>query len=92
LVLRPKLGVGAAHVTAGVRVEGIYGEVSDTGLALTVGGAALLDWGPLLMFLEARYTSLSIDTEAVKDIPGLFVEDQARLDGLLFALGGGLTF
>lgn len=91
-VVRPALGFGAARVTAVVRVEGLSGDVSETGLVVTAGVHALVAWEPAFFGLEARYTSLQIDTEALADIPGLDVEDSARLDGVLFAVSGGVYF
>jgi len=91
-VVRPVLGLGAARVTAVVRVEGLSGDVSETGVVVTAGAQALVAWQPAFLGLEARYTSLHIDTEALADIPGLEVEDSARLDGVLFAVRGGMYF
>ena len=91
-VLRPKLGVGAARVTAEVRVEGLTGEVSETGLALTAGVEVLCRYKVWFLAVEARYTYLRIDTQPLRDIPGLEVEDSAKLDGLLFFVGPGVVF
>jgi opacity protein-like surface antigen len=91
-VLRPKLGVGAARVTAKVRVEGLTGEVSEIGLTLTAGAEALYGYKAFFVSLEARYTVLHIDTQPLRDIPGLGLQSGAKLDGLLFFAGPGLVF
>lgn len=91
-VLRPKIGVGAARAVADLTVEGIHGFVSETGLAWTAGAQALVGSGAWFAALEARYTSLSIDTEPLQDIPGLEIEDDTQLDGLLLSVGGGVSF
>ena len=91
-VLRPKLGVGAARVTAKVRVEDMTGDVSETGLALTAGVEALGRYKVWFLAVEARYTYLRIDTQPLRDIPGLEVQDSAKLDGLLFFVGPGVVF
>lgn len=91
-VLRPAIGVGAARVTAVVRVEGLSGDVSQTGFVMTAGAEALFGWAPAFFGLEARYTSFYVDTAPLEDIPGLELEESARLDGLLFAAKGGVTF
>ena len=91
-VLRPKLGIGAARVAAKVRVEGLTGTVGETGLALTAGVEALCRWKVWFLSVEARYTYLHIDTQPLQDIPGLELEDSAKLDGLLFFIGPGVVF
>lgn len=91
-VLRPALGVGAARVTAVVRVEGLSGDVSQTGLVVTAGAEALFGREPAFFGLEARYTAFYVDTAPLEDIPGLELDDSARLDGLLFAVKGGVSF
>jgi hypothetical protein len=88
--LRPKLGFGAARVTAQVRVEGLTGEVSETGLALTAGLEALAGYKMWFVSVEARYTYLYIDTAPLRDIPG--IPNSAKLDGLLFFVGPGVVF
>jgi len=91
-VVRPVLGVGAARVTAVVRVEGLSGDVSQTGFVANAGAEALFAYQPAFFGLEARYTAFYVDTAPLQDIPGLEVEDSARLDGLLFAAKGGIYF
>lgn len=91
-VVRPVVGVGAARVTAVVRVEGLSGDVSQTGFVATVGAEALIGWKPAFFGLEARYTSFHVDTAPLEDIPGIELDDSARLDGLLFAVKGGMFF
>lgn len=92
LVLRPALGFGAARVTAHVRVEGLEGTVNETGWVVTAGMLALYAIDPMFVGAEARYTALGISTEPLQDIPGFDVEDDARLDGLLFGLRVGMAF
>ena len=92
VVVRPKVGLGAAIVVAEVTVEGITGQVSETGLAMTAGVQALLGFEPWCVTAEVRYTSLSIDTEPLQQIPNLEVEDDAQLDGLLMSAGVGVAF
>lgn len=92
LVLRPVIGAGAARVTAVVTVEGLSGDVSQSGFVATAGAEALVAWEPLFFGLEARYTVFYVDTAPLQDIPGLDVDDSARLDGLLFAAKGGAVF
>ncbi|HEY6728219.1 MAG TPA: outer membrane beta-barrel protein [Polyangiaceae bacterium] len=91
-VVRPVLGVGAARVTAVVRVEGLSGDVSQTGFVLAAGAEALAGWEPAFFGLEARYTSFYVDTAPLDDIPGLELDDSARLDGLLFGFKAGMAF
>ncbi len=92
LVLRPKLGLGAARVTALIRVEGRSGDVSETGLALTAGAELLHAWDAVFLGAETRYTSVSVDTTALRKIPGVEVEDGERLAGLLFCVRAGVAF
>jgi hypothetical protein len=91
LVFRPKLGLGLARVTATLRVEGNTGDVVETGMAVVGGVQFLYAWGRWFASFDARYTSLNIDTEAVDEIPGVAIDDDARLDGLLFSWCGGLV-
>ncbi|HEU5075613.1 MAG TPA: outer membrane beta-barrel protein [Polyangiaceae bacterium] len=91
-VVRPALGVGAARVTAIVRVEGLSGDVSQTGFVATAGAEALFGWQPAYFGIEARYTSFYVDTAPLEDIPGLELDESARLDGFLFAAKGGVYF
>ena len=92
LVVRPKVGAGAATVTIEVDVEGVKGHIRETGLALAAGGQILLGWDPVFLTAEARYTRLSINTEKLQETPGIEVQDQQQLDGLLFSAGIGLVF
>ena len=91
-VMRPKLGVGAATVTARVRVEGNRGELSEDGLALIAGLQALHGWDSWFLTGEARYTYLNISTSQLRQIPGIDIEDNAQLDGLLFGVGVGVAW
>jgi hypothetical protein len=91
-VLRPKAGIGAARVTARARVEGVRGKVRETGLVVAAGLQALAGWDAICVVIDARYTSLSIDTHALRGIPGIDVEEGAQLDGVLFFIGGGVAF
>lgn len=91
-VVRPALGVGAARVTAIVRVEGLSGDVSQTGFVATAGAETLIGWEPAYFGIEARYTSFYVDTAPLEDIPGLELDESARLDGFLFAAKGGVYF
>lgn len=91
-VLRPKLGFGAARMTVVVQVEGLSGDVSETGMALTAGTGVLWRWGVAFLTAEARYAYLRVDTRALEGIPGLELERTASLDGLLLGAGGGVTF
>jgi len=90
--LRPTLGLGAARVTAVITVEGSSGDVAQTGFVVSAGAEALFAWEPAFFGLEARYTAFYVDTEPLRDIPGLEIEDKARLDGLFFAAKGGVHF
>jgi hypothetical protein len=92
VIARPKVGLGAATVVAEVTVEGITGQVSETGLAMTAGAQVVLGFDPWFTAAEIRYTSLSIDTEPLQQIPELEVGDDAQLDGLLFGAGVGVAF
>lgn len=91
-VLRPKLGVGAATVAAEVRVEGNRGDLSESGLAMLAGVQALHGWDSWFVMAEARYTYLTISTRQLRQIPGIDVEDDAELDGLLFCVGVGVAW
>lgn len=91
-VLRPALGLGAARVTAVITVEGESGDVGQTGVVVSAGAEALFAWEPAFFGLEARYTAFYVDTAPLQDIPGLEIDDSARLDGLLFAAKGGVHF
>ena len=91
-VLRPALGLGAARVTAVITVEGSSGDISQTGFVVSAGAEALFAWEPAFFGLEARYTAFYVDTAPLQDIPGLDIDDSARLDGLLFAAKGGVHF
>jgi hypothetical protein len=92
VVARPKVGLGAATVVAEETVEGITGQISETGLAMTAGLQGILGLKPWLVTAEVRYTSLSIDTESLRQIPNLDVEDDVQLDGLLMGIGVGVAF
>ena len=91
-VLRPALGLGAARVTAVITVEGESGDDGQTGAVVSAGAEALFAWEPAFLGLEARYTAFYVDTAPLEDIPGLEIDDSARLDGLLFAVKGGIHF
>lgn len=92
LVIRPKLGLGLARVTATLRVEGVTGDVVETGLAVVGGVQVLYAWEPWFASFDARYTSLSIETKALGELPGVAVNDATKLDGLLFSLCAGFAF
>ena len=92
LILRPKLGLGAARMTVVVQVEGVSGDVSETGIAATAGMGVLWNWGVAFLTAEARYAYLRVDTSVLDGIPGLELERTASLDGVLLCAGGGVTF
>lgn len=92
VVLRPKLGVGGATVMARVRVEGNEGEVSESGPVFALGGQLIVGWERAFVSGEVRYTSFSVGTGALAEIPGAEVDERARLDGLLFAACLGVAF
>lgn len=92
LMLRPAIGAGAARVTAKVRVEGLDGTVTETGWVFTAGLVSSYAIDPVFVGAEARYTALGISTEPLQDIPGFDVDENARLDGLLFGLRVGMAF
>ncbi|MFC1642951.1 outer membrane beta-barrel protein [Myxococcota bacterium] len=92
LVLRPKFGIGSATVTAEATVEDVTDDISQSGLAATVGVQALGGGETWFLTVEARYTYLSVSTEQLQQIPGMAVDGDAQLDGLLLSVGVGIAF